>query len=81
MDDPDSEFEEIGSGMEDSDDLRQWLSTKEVNMRGLLPGEALVRKWLPPGTVTDLFEHYRSTQQLMGCQSVSQLALKANCHL
>ena len=70
-DDGNSDFEEIASDLENEDELREWLSSTHVKTKGLIPGEALVRKYMPPGTIADLYEHYKSTQQLLGNHAVS----------
>lgn len=63
----DVEFEEISSDIENTDELQEWLSTKPTgHMTHILPQQTLVRKFLPPGTVSDLYEHYKSTQQMLG---------------
>ncbi|CAK9030749.1 unnamed protein product [Durusdinium trenchii] len=51
--------------------LREWLSSCDLKTKNLLPGEVLVRKFLPPGIVADLFEHYQATQSLLGGYAVS----------
>ena len=74
MDDPEaSDYEEIASDIENVDELRDWLSLQSFSTRGLVPHETLVKKFLPPGTINDLYEHYKATQSLMGCHSVSSL--------
>lgn len=66
----DSGLEEIGS---DVDDLKDWLATRpDPHLSLLIPRESMVRKFLPPGTVSDLYETYRATQKLLGAKSVSQ---------
>ena len=63
----DGEFEEINSDIENTDELQEWLSTKPTgHMTHILPQQTLIRKYLPPGTVSDLYEHYKSTQQMLG---------------
>lgn len=71
-DDGPSDFEEIASDVEQTDDLRAWLSTRSFTTARLVPGESLVRKFLPPGTINDLYEHYRATQSMLGGPTVSQ---------
>ena len=72
LDDPNgSDFEEMASDVDNVDELRDWLSLQSFSTRGLVPHENLVRKYLPPGTVADLYEHYKSTQAMLGCHSVS----------
>lgn len=69
----DSDFEELASDCENEDELRQWLSTSSFKSCGILPGETLIRKYLPPGTVMDLYEQYKATQSLLGAHAVSFL--------
>ena len=69
-DDNPSDFEEIASEVEE-DELREWLSSAHIKTKGLIPGETLIRKFLPPGTITDLYEHYKATQELLGGYAVS----------
>ena len=71
--DVDSDFEELASDCENEDELRQWLSTSSFKSCGILPGETLIRKYLPPGTVMDLYEQYKATQSLLGAHAVSFL--------
>ena len=67
-----SDEEEITSGPEDAE-LKEWLSTRpDAHKSLLLPGEQMVRKYLAPGTVNDLYEMYRATQKLLASPSVSQ---------
>lgn len=74
LDDPDpSDFEEIASDVDNVDELREWLSLQSFSTRGLVPHESLVQKFLPPGTIADLYEHYRATQTMLGCHCVSYL--------
>ena len=69
-----SDWEEIASDVENTTELREWLTTTNCKTT-LLPKQELVRKYLPPGTVMDLYEHYRSTQIMLGCHCVSFLGL------
>ena len=69
-DDRDSGFEEVGSDI-DPDEMAEWLNNNQSISTGLLPKEIKVRKYLSPGTVRDLDEHYQSTQALLGSPSVS----------
>ena len=73
-DDGNSDFEEIASDIENTSELKEWLSTQSFTTGRLLPQESLVKKFLPPGTIMDLFEHYKATQSLLGGPSVSQHA-------
>lgn len=79
-DDGPSDFEELDSEVE-MEDLKQWLSTQGCNRLGLVPGEALVRKFLPPGNLMELFEHYKSTQSLLGGHCVGSLGRPAHACL
>lgn len=72
-DDAPSDFEELASDLENEEELKGWLSSVHLKSRGLIPGETLVRKFLPPGTVMDLYEHYKATQSLLGGHCVSSL--------
>ena len=68
----DSDFEEVDSEVGNTEELEEWLS-HSASKSLLLPGQSLVQKFLPPGTVADLFEHYKATQQLAGAPFVSLL--------
>ena len=69
-DDRDSNYEEVESDV-DIEELSTWLNTNHSVQSGLLPREQLVRKYLPPVTVQDLYEHYKSTQSMLCAGSVS----------
>ena len=69
--DADSNYEEVASDLDNEDELREWLSSTQVKGKGVLPGEVLVKKFLPPGTVADLYEHYKATQSMLGGYAVS----------
>lgn len=58
--------------MENVDGLREWLS-KQAAKSPFLPNQVIVRKYLAPGTVMDLHEHYKATQAMVGANSVSPL--------
>ena len=73
----DPEFD-IVSDVEDSE-LVSWLEKP-----GLGPALQLIQqptdkgkmtKYLPPGSISDLFEHYQSARKLVGAKSVSWLDL------
>lgn len=72
-DSDDSNFEEIDSDLENNEELSEWLGSVHLKTKGLLPGETHVRKFLPPGTVMDLYEHYSAAQTLQGGNCVSYL--------
>ena len=68
-----SEFE-ISSDIDNTDELGEWLSTRSTgHLTHILPGQSLIRKYLPPGTVADLYEHYKSSQQMLGQYAASFL--------
>ena len=73
-DDLPSDWEELESDVENKEELREWLTTQNCKST-LLPHNQLVRKYLPPGTVMDLFEHYKSTQTMLGCHCVAHLVI------
>lgn len=76
-----SDYEELASDVENVDELRGWLSTQGLNTGNLLPRESLIRKFLPPGNLMELFEHYKSTQELLGghCVGFLSFALWNGC--
>lgn len=76
-DDGPSDFEEIESDVETSE-LGEWLSHQNFSTRQLIPRESMVQKFMPPGTLRDLWEHYRSTQSLLGSISVGYFDLFQN---
>ena len=70
-DDRASDFEELNSDVE-VDDLREWLETKPSGHTSqILPGQVMVKKYLPPGNVAELYEYYKSSQKLAGQHAVS----------
>ena len=76
-DDHPRDGEEISSDIENADELGEWLATKPTgHLTHILPHQSLVRKYLPPGTVADLYEHYKSTQQMLGAYFASYLDKK-----
>ncbi|CAK9073825.1 unnamed protein product [Durusdinium trenchii] len=68
--DGDSGSEEVASDVENVEEMREWLSTTSAKST-LLPNQVLVRKFLPPGNVMELFEEYKATQQMLGGKPVS----------
>ena len=72
--DGDSGSEEVASDVENVEEMREWLSTTSAKST-LLPNQVLVRKFLPPGNVMELFEEYKATQQMLGGKPVSYLTL------
>lgn len=62
------------------EDLKDWLD--RPGQGGSLwqcvePSSRKMCKYLPPGTVADLYEHYQATRQLFGAAAVSYLGLNA----
>jgi hypothetical protein len=70
--DGDSGADEVGSDIENVDELRGWLSSNSAKSP-FLPKQILVRKFLPPGNVMELYEEYKATQQMLGGHHVSYL--------
>lgn len=79
-DSEDSDYEELASDIEE-DELREWLSSVNFKTYGLVPGKTLVRKFLPPGTIADLYQHYTATQALLGGYTVSSFDCCMKCFL
>ena len=73
-DDPDFD---VDSDFCDVEDMRDWLDApgKGPMWDIIQPGDKKITKWLPPGTVSDLFEHYSASRQLFGAECVSYLNL------
>lgn len=72
--DVDSSPEELLSDVE-VEELGEWLSTRAQGpVAALLPQQQLVRKFLAPGTVMDLYEHYYLHRR---CWAVSQCRASA----
>ena len=72
-----SDWEELVSDVENKDELREWLTTQNCKTT-LLPHNQLVRKYLAPGTVMDLYERYKSTQAMLGSHCVSCLTFASS---
>ena len=73
-DDQPRDQDEIASDIENVDELGEWISTKPTgHLTHIVPHQSLIRKYLPPGTVADLYEHYKSTQQMLGAYFASYL--------
>ena len=64
-----SDFEELCSEVE-MGDMKEWMCTT-ASKNQLLPHQVLVKKFLPPGTVMDLYEQYKATQCMLGSACVS----------
>ena len=72
-DDPSFDVETDES--EVSEELKNWLDHpgRGVAFQTIAPDSKRLAKFLPPGTVRDLYEHYQSTRQMFGAATVSQL--------
>ena len=68
--DAESGGEEIASDVENVDEIREWMSTT-ASKSPFLPNQIIVRKFLPPGNVMELYEEYKATQQMLGGHQVS----------
>lgn len=60
---------------DDVEELKDWLDHpgRGVAWQSIAPDSKRLTKYLPPGTVRDLYEDYQSTRQLFGAAAVSQL--------
>ena len=72
----DSDFE-IDSDCE-VEEIRDFLDApgKGAMWDLLQPGEKKLTKYLDPGTIADLFQHYVATRQMLGAEAVSYLVWK-----
>lgn len=70
----DSGSEEIASDTENVEEMREWMSTTAAKS-SFVPNQVLVRKYLPPGNVMELYEEYKATQDMLGGKPVSYLIL------
>ena len=69
-----SDYEHLRSDVED-EVLGDWLLTTQPSQaKVLIPGHSMVKKYLPPGTLRDLFHHYEAAQAMMGAKAASFLA-------
>lgn len=67
-------YEEIDSDIDNIDELKEWMATQpQGHLTQLLPGQTMVRKYLASGTVMDLYQHYQSTQKMLGGYVASYL--------
>ena len=76
--DGDSGADEVGSDIENVDELRGWLSSNSAKSP-FLPNQILVRKFLPPGNVMELYEEYKATQQMLGGTMFRILVILGPC--
>jgi len=68
----DEDFDVEGAELED---LRDWLDQPGTGVTWqtvLQPHAKKLVKYLPPGTIADLYDHYQSTRHLFGSAAVSQ---------
>ena len=66
----------MASDIENVEEIREWMSTTSAKSP-LLPNQVLVRKYLAPGNVMELYEEYKATQQMLGGKHVSYLILES----
>lgn len=75
----DSSDLEVASGDEDGGDeaLLEWLdrgSNTAVHNACVNAG-TLVKRWMPPGNLAELYDHYQVVQSLLGCPAASLLGM------
>ena len=69
----------ISSGGEDSDsELLAWLDrgTDSTVHHGTLGSSKLVKRWLPPGNLAELYDHYSVTQSMASSTVASLLGFE-----
>ena len=72
--DSDSSDGEIASELEDDDhELIEWLdrSSDTAVHNSCLNASTLVKRWMPPGNLSELYDHYQVVQSLLDCQIAS----------
>lgn len=68
---------DVASDVEDAE-LASWLERPGASMgwQALHPHDQhKLVKWLPPGNLSQLYEHYTATRQLVGAKTSSSLGL------
>ena len=60
--------QEISSDIENLDELAEWIEKPDAPI--LVASSRKVRKYLPPGNLAELFQHYRAAQTLLGRSGV-----------
>lgn len=71
----DSSDGEVASDPGDDDrDLLEWLDRSDTAVHNACVNAAtLAKRWLPPGNLAELFDHYQTVQQLLECPAASLL--------
>ena len=79
FDDDDSNSDYVASCDDDDSDLLQWLdrSTDTALHNTFLNNQSLVKRWLPPGNLAELFDHYQVSQAMIGGPIASLLGPRA----
>lgn len=69
----DSSDGEVASDPGDDDrDLLEWLDRSDTAVHNACVNAAtLAKRWLPPGNLAELFDHYQTVQQLLECPAAS----------
>lgn len=77
-DDSDSDYFQAPSDTENDDDLRQWLDRADDTPlhNATLNAGALVKRFLPPGNLSELYDHFQVVQSMLGVSAASSLGLK-----
>ena len=72
---PCSDEYELESDVSDSE-LASWVQKpgRSIALQFLSKGEAKMTKFLPPGNIMELYQHYASTRQLLGVDQVSSVS-------
>ena len=62
-------------GADSDDELREWLdrSTNTEVHNAVLNAGAMAKRWLPPGNLSELFDHYQVVQALLEVKAASFL--------
>lgn len=74
-DDSESEYFEAPDESEDDDDLRQWLDRADDGPlhNAVLHATSLVKRYLPPGNLSELYDHFQVVQSMLGVNAASLL--------
>ncbi|CAE6950458.1 unnamed protein product [Symbiodinium sp. CCMP2592] len=68
--------QEIASDIENTEELAEWIDKPDAPI--LAASSRKIRKYLPPGNLAELFQHYRAAQTLLGRPGVGY---KTFCHI
>lgn len=81
FDDDSSNSDCVVSCDDDDSDLLEWLdrSTDTALHNACLNSKSLVKRWLPPGNLAELYDHYQISQSMIGGQTASLLASRSDC--